>query len=249
MKMVSDYEQNTAECGRHEMMNMNSKDFLTLLQEMRLGLIKQLKKNDFERGVHGLLSDRYPDKAHFIYELLQNAEDAEATEVIFQLTPKKLTLKHNGTRIIDKKDVVGITGIRTNKQKMDDINAIGKFGVGFKAVFAYTESPRIYSRDFSFEIKDLFCPYSIETIDICESDTQFVFPFNNPTKRPEDCFSETAEGLNGLSDITLLFLNNIKIITWDIEGQGRKHLNRIPTKHDNIVEIKRQESRQNCPIS
>ena len=126
--MVSDYEQNTVECGKHEMMNMNSKDFLTSLQEMRLGLIEHIKKNDFGRGFRELLSDRYPDKAHFIYELLQNAEDAEATEVIFQLTPKKLTLKHNGTRIFDKKDVEGITGIGTNIQKKDDINAIGKFG-------------------------------------------------------------------------------------------------------------------------
>ena len=247
--MVSDYEQNTVECGKHEMMNMNSKDFLTSLQEMRLGLIEHIKKNDFGRGFRELLSDRYPDKAHFIYELLQNAEDAEATEVIFQLTPKKLTLKHNGTRIFDKKDVEGITGIGTNIQKKDDINAIGKFGVGFKAVFAYTESPRIYSRDFSFEIKDLFCPYPIETIDICDSDTQFVFPFNNPAKRPEDCFSETAEGLNGLSDITLLFLNNIKKINWDIEGHGSKHITHITTKQDNIIEIKRQESNTQNPTS
>ena len=247
--MVSDYEQNTVECGRHEMMNMNSKDFLTSLQEMRLGLIKSIKENDFEEGFRNLLSDLYPDKAHFIYELLQNAEDAKATEVNFQLTQTNLTLKHNGTCIFDEKDVEGITGIGTNTQKRDDVNVIGKFGVGFKAVFAYTESPRIYSRDFSFEIKDLFCPYPIETIDICDSDTQFVFPFNNPTKRTEDCFSETAEGLNGLSDITLLFLNNIKTITWDIEGQGCKHITRIATQQDNIIEIKRQESNTQNPIS
>jgi len=246
--MVSDNEQNRDD-PLLEIMNLNPKDFLIALKEMRLRYIVASKENSFEKGLRELLSKQYPDKAHFIYELLQNAEDAEATDVIFQLTPKKLTLKHNGTRIFDKRDVVGITGIGTNSQKRDDVNVIGKFGVGFKAVFAYTESPRIYSRDFTFEIKDLFCPYSIDTIDICDSDTQFVFSFNNPNKQPEDCFSETAEGLNSLSDITLLFLNNIKTITWDIEGQSCKYITRIATKHGNIIEIQRQESNTQNPTS
>ena len=248
--MVSDYEQNTVECRKHEMMNMNPKDILMSLHEKRLRFIEVSKENGFEEGLRNLLSNLYPDKAHFIYELLQNAEDAKATEVNFRLTQTNLTLKHNGTRIFDETDVEGITGMGTNTQKRDDINVIGKFGVGFKAVFAYTETPRIYSRDFSFEIKDLFCPHSIDTIDICDSDTQFVFLFNNSNKRPEDCFSETAEGLNDLSDITLMFLNNIKTITWDIEGQSRKHITRIVTKQENIIEIQRKEySTQNVSSS
>ena len=247
--MVSDYEQNTVECGKHEMMDMNPKDILMSWHEKRLRFIEVSKENGFEEGLRNLLSNLYPDKAHFIYELLQNAEDAKATEVNFRLTQTNLTLKHNGTRIFDETDVKGITGIGTNTQKRDDINVIGKFGVGFKAVFAYTETPRIYSRDFSFEIKDLLCPYPIETIDISDSDTQFVFPFNNLIKRPEDCFNETAEGLNGLGDTTLLFLNNIETITWDIEGQDRKHITRIATKQDNIIEIKRHESNGQNPNS
>ena len=40
----------------------------------------------------------YPDPAHFIYELLQNAEDMEATEVSFKLFPDKLIFEHNGTK-------------------------------------------------------------------------------------------------------------------------------------------------------
>lgn len=220
------------------------------LHEKRLRFVEASKENNFEKGIRNLLSDLYPDRAHFIYELLQNAEDAKATEVTFKLTPEDLTLIHNGKCIFDEKDVEGITGIGTNVQKRDDVNAIGKFGVGFKAVFAYTESPRIYSQDYSFEIKDLFCPFPIETIDICDSDTQFVFPFNNPSKKPEDCFSEIAKGLDGLDDITLLFLNNIDTIIWDIEGQGHKHITRVVTEQDNIIEIKKQESNsQNPPIS
>ena len=36
-------------------------------------------------GLKTLVSQIYPDEAHFIYELLQNAEDAQATEVEFSI--------------------------------------------------------------------------------------------------------------------------------------------------------------------
>lgn len=37
--------------------------------------------------------DKYPDSAHFIYELLQNADDAEATKAYIQLSKEKLLFK------------------------------------------------------------------------------------------------------------------------------------------------------------
>lgn len=36
-------------------------------------------ENGFSEGIERLLTKLYPDKAHFIFELLQNAEDAQAT--------------------------------------------------------------------------------------------------------------------------------------------------------------------------
>jgi hypothetical protein len=36
------------------------------------------RDNGFEEGLRRLLADLYPDNAHFIYEFLQNAEDAGA---------------------------------------------------------------------------------------------------------------------------------------------------------------------------
>lgn len=40
-------------------------------------------------GLKTLVSQIYPDEAHFIYELLQNAEDAGATEVKFVMEKQK----------------------------------------------------------------------------------------------------------------------------------------------------------------
>ena len=43
-----------------------------------------------------IFEDFYPDRAHFVYELLQNAEDAGATEVSFTLMPDRIICDHDG---------------------------------------------------------------------------------------------------------------------------------------------------------
>ena len=43
-----------------------------------------------------IFEDFYPDEAHFIFELLQNAEDAGATEVVFELSAHGCSFEHNG---------------------------------------------------------------------------------------------------------------------------------------------------------
>ena len=103
------------------------------------------------RGVKPNVVDKYAETAHFIYELLQNADDANATEVTIILIDDRLLFKHNGTKHFniasEEDDRVGdinsITGIG-NSSKENTQNKIGKFGVGFKAVFQYTDTPEIY---------------------------------------------------------------------------------------------------------
>ena len=51
----------------------------------RKSWVDTTKSNGFDNGIKNLLTELYPDNAHFIYELLQNAEDTEATEVKFSL--------------------------------------------------------------------------------------------------------------------------------------------------------------------
>ena len=114
------------------------------LKRTRLEWVEASRKNNFEEGIGRLLTDLYPDNAHFIYELLQNAEDAQATEVRFILQEDRVEFEHNGDRLFSIEDVEAITGLGISAKK-DDPTSIGKFGVGFKAVFAYTATPEIKS--------------------------------------------------------------------------------------------------------
>lgn len=162
-----------------------------------------------------IFEDFYPDEAHFIYELLQNAEDAGATEVAFELGDRTCSFEHNGTRHFNERDIRGITGI-FNSSKAADPDKIGKFGVGFKSVFVYTETPVVYSRDFSFKILKLVLPQVVPPKPGLGTRTRFEFPFNNPKKNAKAAYGEVRSGLENLSETTLLFLNNIRYIKWNV---------------------------------
>ena len=68
------------------------------------------QENDFENGIKNLLTDLYPDNAHFIYELLQNAEDAGARTVRFTLTHESIEFEHDGNRLFSVTSVSNIKG-------------------------------------------------------------------------------------------------------------------------------------------
>jgi hypothetical protein len=48
------------------------------------------------RGVQRSVVDKYSDQAHFIYELLQNADDVKATSARFRLEQDGLYFIYNG---------------------------------------------------------------------------------------------------------------------------------------------------------
>src|SRR5258708_15640856 len=143
----------------------------------REDLARVLKKHT---GIRKIVEDLYPDSAHFIYELLQNAEDTGATWARFSLTRKGLIFEHNG-RPFDDHDIYAITDIGEGT-KGDQGDKVGRFGVGFKAVFAYSETPHIWSPTFSFKITDLVLPSVLAPMPGLAERTYFEFPFNNTKK-------------------------------------------------------------------
>jgi len=170
------------------------------------------KKNGFVEGIERLLTKLYPDKAHFIFELLQNAEDAFATRVEFRLEADSLVFIHNGRRLFNLRDVESITSI-ADSTKRDDGTSIGKFGIGFKAVFAYTETPMIHSGEWHFMISHMVVPERCDKdADLQleqEGKTFFRFPFNKKQKNPVRAYTEILDGLKTLSPESILFLRNI----------------------------------------
>lgn len=186
---------------------MENQNFDKLISK-RQHWVQSSKENNFD--FDSILAGIYNDPSHFIYEILQNAEDAKATEISFTLFLDRLEIEHNGKQF-DFKDVDGITGIGISTKK-DDINSIGKFGVGFKSVFAITQTPVIHSSAFHFEIKDFVIPSIIDNNGITE--TLIVLPFNHPSRSKNEVFEIVSKKLESIGLKTLLFLKKVREIRW-----------------------------------
>jgi len=198
------------------------------------------RENGFEAGIKRLLTELYPDNAHFIYELLQNAEDAHAREVRFILHEDRIEFEHDGQKLFSLNDVKAITSIGFST-KRDDTTNIGKFGVGFKAVFAYTESPEIQSGDFHFRIYDMVVPRPNGRSGKPSDDrkTRFVLPFNNPKKPTDTARSEIESLLRALDAATLLFLTRIHKIEYLLPDSSLGYIERVQLD-ENRFEIRVQ---------
>ena len=76
----------------------------------------------------------------------------------------RLEVLHDG-KPFDEKDVWGICGVGEGT-KPEDLTKIGKFGIGFKSVYAYTNAPKIHCGDEHFGIEYYVRPYAIDPVDI-----------------------------------------------------------------------------------
>ena len=173
-------------------MNVTDKKYFEALHIDRAESANMLEKPSM-RGIKNSVVEKYSDQAHFIYELLQNADDANATTARFILEPDRLIFAHNGTRNFSVSnpatedsdsehgclgDINAITSI-ANSNKTE--SSIGKFGVGFKAVFQYTTTPHIYGPIFKFRIDRFIVPSLLDS-DFPgrkPEETLFVFPFDH----------------------------------------------------------------------
>jgi hypothetical protein len=183
-------------------------DFKKLVEESKDWVLLSKKLHyDFD----SILSGLYNNPSHFIYEILQNAEDALAKEVKFDLFDDHLDIYHNG-RDFDFADIQGVTGIGISTKK-SDLTAIGKFGVGFKSVFAVTETPHIFSGDYKIRIEDFVVPTEV-MIDAHVKGTLIRLPFNHKMRSEKEVFDLVCKKLENIGLKTLLFLKNIDEIKW-----------------------------------
>ena len=167
---------------------------------------ENIARYGWDTAVLDLLGQLYSERTHFIFELIQNAEDAGATELAFELFEDRLELRHDG-RPFTEADVRGVCGVGKSG-KSGDLTAIGKFGIGFKSVYAYTKSPRVYSGGEHFRIENYVRPFPVEPLPF--AGTLFVFPFDHDTVPAPVAVREIAAALNALQPRILLFLRNIE---------------------------------------
>ena len=164
-----------------------------------------------------IIINQYSDRTHFIYEILQNAEDAGATYVRFHLLEDRLVIYHNG-RLFNENDINGVCGIADGTK--EDGTRIGHFGIGFKAVYGYTSTPEIYSGDFCFKIVEYLNPYEISKLkEVKDNETCLNLPFNKTSVSKNVAYKEISEALtNKITAESIMMLNSVTDIEINIDG-------------------------------
>ena len=199
-------------------------------------LIDEIKNNiDTEQVAYNsmsLLVQLYTDYAHFIYELLQNAEDCQATKIKFVMTDANLTVSHDG-RPFTSENLKALCNIAQSDK--NQINQIGQFGVGFKSVFSVCKEVEVHSNvgnsrfadignseSFDIVIKKFINPMETTWRPVFEPfTTVFVLPFSvgekyNGYKTMDALRRGVSEKLSSLDSNTLLFMKSLKEISYEI---------------------------------
>ena len=192
-----------------------------------------------------LLAGHYSDSNHFVYELLQNAEDVRASKVVIEYYCDKLIFYHNG-KPFDEDDVRGVSSMLMGTKSRDDASTIGKFGMGFKSVFKYTYQPEIYSDEEGFIIQNYLLPKEVNNnwdfrkikeefnysdgskkvyvFANCEHLTKIIIPFNKIDSKGKLSYvsgNDVMDKLEGLSGEILLFLTYIQDLYWINKEVGK----------------------------
>lgn len=210
------------------------------------------KHRRFEKLIEAFFNNLYASETHFLLELIQNADDACATETYIHIKRKAIVFFHNGKNFSitdpenEKKegfigeigDVNSICSFFMSTKDFEEENdgkyygnKIGKFGIGFKSVFKYTDSPIIVCRNqlcFKIEkkIKPIPCDESSLDIEWPETlgdgnATAIILPFNADHQDPYEIIKKVLSKAH----FPLLFTNNIERIIWKDEAEGEPHIN------------------------
>ena len=129
-----------------------------------------------------LSKDLYSDPLRFLYELIQNADDARSSSIQISIIEKSfLVVGHQG-KIFDEKDVRGLCSVG-NGTKARRIDSTGYKGLGFKSVFGQSKYVVVMSNGEYFRF-DASHPFQWTWTDIdraaweVENERRFEYPWH-----------------------------------------------------------------------
>lgn len=128
-----------------------------------------------------LADNLYSKNSHFIYELIQNAEDNTYSDevtpsIVFQIDDKGILTKNNEIGF-NEENIRSICKFSSSSKKgHKNLGFIGEKGLGFKSVFAISSLPAIFSNNYQFYFKEgeYSIPYWISDQELKKYPTGFI---------------------------------------------------------------------------
>lgn len=195
------------------------KEYIGEIKERQLRSDKEFILDSLT-GAIDRLQKAFPRYGSFLMEFVQNADDAKSKFIRIEFLDKSIRISNDGLPFAEK-DVKSICKVGRSSKTPKDY--IGYLGVGFKAVFLISESPEIYSGDYTFKFdksswdEPEHTPWQViplwldkPTIELKDRGTIFNLPLKASelvTKLKEET---TPEHLNNR---ILLFLRHVEAMT------------------------------------
>lgn len=210
-----------------------------------------------------LAEDLYGEEEHFLFELIQNADDnnyAEGVIPSLDISVKDIEIADEiKTCLILRNNEIGFSEDnvkslcrigQSTKKKIAGF--IGEKGIGFKSVFAVTEKPYIFSNGFQFSLPKTIMLGNVklgyivpvwEDIPPIEinTNTTIVIPLNNP--------DGVVRKIQEIAPQTLLFLHKLSSISIHVDWRGirsnclikRQSVSARTIRLESVVEIDGQQ--------
>lgn len=236
------------------------------IQQIRMGFHEgsEKLKTSLNNSIETLANDLYKKHTHFIFELIQNAEDNSYEKhnthppyISFRLTKTDPTFTSgsNGALIIqnneigfNRENVEAICAVgETTKKKAQGY--IGEKGIGFKSVFRVTDNPHIFSNGYHFRLPKFdeetglryIVPQWIDTLpnDLDFSETHIILPLTKDNFR----YEEIEKMLQDIEPEVVLFLSKIQEIRIETDSGDNLTILKDNSAHPEvriIVEEKKQ---------
>jgi hypothetical protein len=216
------------------------------------------------------LSERmYEKDIHFVFELIQNAEDnlyntKITPELSFMLLNQDPTdtlgcegclCVINNERGFIEENIRGISGIgQSTKTKQQGF--IGEKGIGFKSVFIVSPKPHIFSNGYHFYFTDepgeVGLKYIVpnwvdqlpEIVTKNKSSTVLLLPIR------KEKYKDIVENISDITPEVLLFLSKLQGLSIEVGEHGQKKVMLRDQNEDNsVVELIIQEDVSNYETS
>jgi hypothetical protein len=218
-------------------------------------------RRGYDSAIRNLSKELYSKDIHFIFELIQNAQDNQyeagvSKKIHFELLNYDPTNTSgcNGCLAIFNNEkgfeLANIKAISTigdsTKANLKDLGYIGEKGIGFKSVFAVSPSPHIYSNGYQIYFKDedpdtglgYIIPYWTDDVPQVVRDKQHEYNTSIllPLKQSADgeFLKKIEKELKQLDSAILMFLKQLNHISVLSEGYEATY---VKSRIENTISI------------
>lgn len=205
------------------MTKMQKPDYFDEIQQNALNLWRQLEDNRELAAPWHQLFKQVQSPRHVLSELLQNADDAKATEVKVQIKDGAFSFVHNG-KDFNKDDFASLCRFGYSNKRL--LRTIGFRGIGFKSTFSLGDTVVLLTPTLAvaFNKSRFTLPQWLDEKTTSDGTTQILVKFGDE-QRQKELENNIVEWLT--SPFSLLFFNHIRSLklgdrelSWKNVGEG-----------------------------